>query len=179
MNEYTPSNENLRDAWRAVRFGKSWDEANAEFERWLAARDQSIRNECLPADMTAQELIDLAFYTAYRVQGGVTIPAWTPLFCRDPRDDGSILYVPHGYSTARTQPLSGIPEYRTLAPLPTVIPDDCNRVFASAPFNPDRLIWVRAIDDADRWHAADGTPGNWSAHTDQLIDPKPVPEEER
>ncbi len=74
---------------------------------------------------------------------------------------------------------TGSEDIRTLEPLPPLIPDDCNRVFASVEWNPVRLIWVRADDDSDFWRAADGTVGNWVAYTDELIDPKPVPEEER
>ena len=171
MNEFTPSNDNLRDAWRAVRTGKSWDEACAEFNRWLDAHDQGIRDAVERPELTAKEHLEAAWEAAYPVPKGQVIPA------------GKLFIVRHkqGQFTTTTVDTPSIPTswIRTLTPLPPVIPDDCDYVWASVSDDRgDRSIWTRTSDG--RWESRMPRSNCTVRYPeDDLIDPKPVPEEER
>lgn len=174
MNEFTPSNENLRDAWRAVRVGRSWDEANAEFERWLAVHDQGIRDAVKPPELTAKEHLEAAWEAAFPVPEGRKVPAGVPFIVR--WKDGDFWVYPTGSAAG-----SGVGgEVRTLEPLPPLIPDDCNAVWASTRGDESRRVWVRATglmgDLVDVWD--DGNNNADYAETSELINPVPVPEEE-
>lgn len=173
MNEFTPSNENLRDAWREVRPGRSWDEAIAEFDRWLDAHDQGIRDAVKPPELTAKEHLEAAFEAAYPVPEGLDVPAGVPIISR--WKDGDIWFHATGSAPVPTNCV----EVRTLEPLPPVIPDDCNAVWASTREDESRRVWVRVTDGEnlrDLWD--NGNLFADYAETSDLIDPKPVPEEE-
>ena len=129
------------------------------------------------AEATPADLVEAAFDDAYPLPEGRKLPADTPYLWKDEPVEGHtrIVFWPNGdpFENAYSD------DVRTIDPLPPLIPDDCNRVFASVEWNPARLIWIRGIGDPDRWRAADGNAGGWNALTRDLIDPKPVPEEER
>ncbi|VEI04141.1 Uncharacterised protein [Acidipropionibacterium jensenii] len=170
---FTPSTEAVRRRYRALLdIGVSVDEADAEFDRWLAVRDQGIRDSVKPPELTAKEHLEAAWDKAHPVPKWRDVPAGVTIIAR--RKNGKIWVDARGWTSG----LNDLVEVRTLEPLPPVIPDDCNRVFASTPEYGSRLIWIRETDDPDCWRAADGTAWIRTALTCELIDPKPVPEEE-
>ena len=172
MSEFTPSNESLRYAWREMRLSRSWDEADAEFERWLAAHDQSIRDAVKPPELTAKEHLKAAWDAAHPVPPNGRIPKGTKYLTRCGGQD--VVTAEAGID------LRGGPDIRTLEPLPMVIPDDCMAVWASTRGDESRRVWVRVnggrTGREDEWD--DGNLDAWFAETSELIDPKPVPEEE-
>lgn len=178
MNGFTPSNEDLRDAWREVRPGRSCDEARAEFNRWIAARDQGIRDSVKPPDLTAREHLEAVWGAAYPMPDGRDVPAGVPFIVR--WKDGDFWAYLTGSAAG-----SGVGgEIRTLDPLPPVIPDDCMAVWASTRKDESRRVWVRATGSMaglpDKWGVwDDGNRDADYALTRELIDPVPVPEEER
>ena len=65
-----------------------------------------------------------------------------------------------------------------LEPLPPVIPDDCKEVRASSDEDPLRSVWIRDARAVDAWVTVTVLGEVMRAHTNDLIDPKPVPKEE-
>lgn len=187
MNEYTPTFNDIHIAYANYRVEEgrcSWDEAIEECDRFFIAHDQGIRDAVKPPEMTAREYLEAAFEAADPVPEGRDVPVGVTIIAR--RENGKIWVLATGLTSGAYDDI----DVRTLEPLPPavrpptdplppLIPDDCNRVFASVEWNPARLIWIRGIGDPDRWRAADGNAGGWNALTRDLIDPKPVPEEER
>lgn len=175
MNEFTPTTEQVRSAYQesrgaicAIRGMTSED----EFYRWLDAHDQSIRDAVRPAELTAKEHLEAAWDKAHPVSGDV--PPGVTIIAR--RANGDFWVDARGWTSG----INDIVEVRTLEPLPPVIPDDCNAVWASTRGDESRRVWVRAIGFAacpDEWDDGD-SDYDYVPGTD-LIDPKPVPEEER
>lgn len=175
MTEFTPSNENLRDAWREVRPGRSWDEARDEFDRWLAAHDQGIRDAVKRPDLTAKEHLEAAFDKAHPVPKGRDVPVGVPLIAH--HVNGDIWVYATGFISWNAAPTDRV-EVRTLEPLPPLIPDDCKEVRASSDEDPLRSVWIRDARAVDAWVTVTVLGEVMRAHTNDLIDPKPVPEEE-
>lgn len=177
MNENTPSTNQISYGWAAFRgetSGVSSDAAYAEFNRWLDAHDQGIRDSVKPPEMTASEYMQAAWDAAYEVPEGREIPKDTLIIVRHKPGQFTITSV-----ATSSIPTSWI---RTLDPLPPVIPDDCDLVWAGrqGEILAGRLVWHRQPGSARRlWKTwlPDGRTS--TAPEDDLIDPKPVPEEER
>lgn len=173
MTDYTPTNFDLREAWTEYRADGGprvvvETAAFDEFYRWLAAHDQGIRDAVKLSAMTAREHLEAAWEAAYEVPEGQVIPKGTRYLLRI--SDHEVAAVEAGID------LREGPSARTLDPLPPVIPDDCMAVWASVAYSKARMLWVRDIGSTGS--------GNWSNGDDvvigeALIDPKPVPEEER
>ena len=155
-----------------------------EFDEWMKAHDAEVRNE--PPELTAKEHLEAAFEAAHPVPKGLDVPAGVPIITR--WDDGEIRVHAMG-STAKNRGTNDYIEARTLEPLPPVIPDDCNAVWAGNEWLPDgvRALWVRESDvlwrhivtqaEAQKW--CDGTLAFdvLTAVSDELINPVPVPSE--
>lgn len=175
MNEFTPSNENLRYAWREVRPDRSLDEADAEFERWLAAHDQGVRDAVRPAEMTAREHLEAAFEAAFPVPEGRMIQRNTGYLSWR---NGECVGVYSKGVSYETPGRDGDLERRTLDPLPPSIPDDCKAVWANWDEDGGRYVWNRHPNARDDWHTISAAGELIRARESNLIDPKPVPEEE-
>ena len=177
QNGITPSTEAVRRRYRACRLGTSYEESGAEFDRWLAAYAQGVRNAVVRPELTAKEHMEAAWDAAHPVPKGSVIPAGTPSLSRPPH--GETEYFPVGIDHDFT--VREGDDVRTLEPLPPVIPDDCDAVWASTRENGSRRVWVRATGvmagRVDVWD--DGNNNADYAETSELIDPVPVPEEER
>ena len=173
MNEKTPSDAEMRSAWAAFRLlgGSAVPSATskAEFDRFLAAHDQGIRDA---VKLTAREHMDAAWEAAHPVPPNVRIPKGTEYLVRI-----SPSAVPALRRAGRD--FHGSQIVRTLDPLPPVIPDDCDYVWASAPDDMgERSIWTRTSDG--RWESRMPRGSCTVQYPESdLIDPKPVPEEER
>lgn len=150
----------------------TWEQFKTAAADIIAAgfhRDSTIK------DATPADLIQAAWDAAYPVPEGRTIPAGTPNVMK--YKDGTIMWNVIG-STYEIEFIE-TDRIRTLEPLPPVIPDDCMAVWASLkglgdPQNPTRCVWLRDSGRhswRNRWNVV-------AAEVD-LIDPKPVPEEER
>jgi hypothetical protein len=149
------------------------------FDEWLESHDAEVRNEAIIAreTRTPAELIQTAWDAAYELPEGRKLPAGTPYVCKRGPVEGRIRisFWPNGdrFENAYSE------DVRTLEPLPPLIPDDCMAVWASLkglgdPQNPTRCVWLRDSGRhswRNRWNVV-------AAEVD-LIDPKPVPEEER
>ncbi len=183
MTEYTPTTISIRNRYAIERKsvdGNPWDDSMAEFDRWLAAHDQGIRDAVKPPAMTAREHQEAAFDGAFPVQENQVIPAHTPLFSRDIGDGGATLYLPDGLSTPRIQTSSSGCEYRTLDPLPPLIPEGTPALWASTEDCDVRRVLALACNrsiPADRriWRDGDGD----TYRDAELIDPVPIHKEER
>lgn len=178
MNENTPSTNKIRYGWAAFRFetsGVSSDASMAEFDRWLAAHDQGIWDAAKPPAMTAREHLEAAFEAAYPVQKWRGVPVGVTIIAR--RENGKIWVLATGLTSGAYDNI----EVRTLEPLPPVIPDDCNAVWASTRENGSRRVWVRANGGrpgrTDEWD--DGDRDTYYEQGANLINPVPVPEEQR
>ncbi|AMS06478.1 hypothetical protein DUY81_13895 [Acidipropionibacterium acidipropionici] len=159
------------DVRRAVHgyFGAEDD----DFDEWMESHDAEVRNEAIIArdTRTPAELIQAAWDAAYPVPPNGRIPKGTKYLTRCGGKD--VVTAEAGID------LRGGPDIRTLEPLPPLIPDDCMAVWASLkglgdPQNPTRCVWLRDSGRhswRNRWNVV-------AAEVD-LIDPKPVPEEER
>jgi hypothetical protein len=153
------------------------------FDAWLASHDQAIRDDATEEFMhehfpTPQQLIEAALDHAYPVPVGRTIPANTPVLVDN---SYGFDYHSHGFTHDMTVRRDAICTFRTLDPLPPLIPDDCMTVWASCDHTPGlgRTIWQRS-NDAKTWFALDPADGGWyEKQLSDLINPKPVPEEER
>ena len=149
-----------------------------DFDAWLESHDAEVLMDAIIArdTRTPAELIQAAWEAAYPVPEGRVIPPDTGFIARNSRDGEIVVYSRGcGYELMST----GEIERRTLEPLPPLIPDDCMAVWASLkglgdPQNPTRCVWLRDSGRhswRNRWNVV-------AAEVD-LIDPKPVPEEER
>lgn len=180
MTDYTPSIICIRNRyalWGRSANGNKWDDSMAEFDRFLAAHDQGIRDACRPAEMTAREHLEAAWEAAHPVPPDVRIPKGMEYLVRI--NDHATPALRRAAGDFR-----GSPIVRTLDPLPPVIPDDCMAVWASTRKDESRRVWVRATGSMaglpDKWGVwDDGNRDADYALTRELIDPKPVPEEER
>ena len=157
-----------------------------EFDEWMKAHDAEVRNEAIIArdTRTPVDLIQAAFEAAYPVPEGRKVQAGVPLISR--WKDGDIWF----HAMGRIPVTPDRVEYRTMEPLPPVIPDDCMAVWAGSEWMPDgvRALWVRKSDvlwqhivtqaEARKW--CDDVDGFdiLTAEDDELIDPVPIPEEE-
>lgn len=177
MTEYTPSMDQIVRAWIEWDTGDGGStecEARGNWYRFLDAHDQGIRDAVKPPELTAKEHLEAAFEAAYPVPEGRDVPAGVPIIAR--QENGKI----EVHATWWPSWTNDHKEVRTLEPLPPVIPDDCNAVWASIRGDESRRVWVRftgftpGLDDA--WD--DGNLDIDYAETSELIDPKPVPEEE-
>ena len=126
------------------------------------------------ADLTAREHLEAAWEAAHPVPPNVRIPKGMEYLVRI--SAGATPALRRAASDFRGGPLA-----RTLDPLPPVIPDDCMAVRATGKCAPGlgRTIWQRS-NDGTEWFAIDQADGSlWADSFSHLIDPKPVPEEER
>lgn len=180
MNEYTQTTDEIVAAYVESRRSTSQvpeRQGREEFDRFLDAHDQGIRDAVKPPELTAKEHLEAAFEAAYPIPEGRDVPEGVPVIVR--WEDGEIRVHAMG-STAKNRVTNDYIEVRTLEPLPTLIPDDCNAVWASTREDESRRVWVRftgftpGLDDA--WD--DGNLDADYAETSDLIDPKPVPKEE-
>lgn len=147
------------------------------FDEWLESHDAEVRMDAIIArdTRTPDELLQAAWEAAFPVPEG-RIPSEVPYIARY-EQTGGLMAFPTG-KAGDMHPSHGV-EYRTLAPLPPLIPEDCMAVWASLkglgdPQNPTRCVWLR---DSGR-HSWRNSWNVVAAEVD-LIDPKPVPEEER
>jgi len=147
-------------------------EARGNWYRFLDAHDKGIRDAVKPPELTAKEHLEAAWEAAHPVPANGRIPKGTKYLTRCGGQD--VVTAEAGID------LRGGPDIRTLEPLPSLIPDDCNAVWASTREDESRRVWVRSagcgahlVDLWDDGRAIDYTK------TSDLIDPKPVPEEER
>ena len=152
----------------------------SSFNEWLESHDTEVRAETLEdvmhdrvADLTPAELIQCAWDAAYPVPEGRVIPADIGVLRKGGRM--TTYYEP---GVVQGNPVHEPGEFRTLAPLPPLIPDDCNYVWASRPQDGERSVWVRTSlllwESQLPWGR-----DNMRCLEADLIDPKPVPEEER
>lgn len=168
----TPSTENVRSQYQAGRFvGQSYDESTAEFDRWLSAYAQGVRNSVVRPTMTAREHLEAAREAAYEVREGQVIPANTGYLSWR---NGECVGVYSKGVSYEAPGREGDLERRTLEPLPPLIPDDCNLVWAG---NGHRFVFHRDPSNPDRWNGYDVAGHTINVHVDCLIDPKPVPKE--
>lgn len=175
MTEFTPTTGGLRDHYAGSRLdgdGVDYDCAISEFDRWLDAHDQGIRDAVRPPELTAREHMEAAFEAACPVPKGRDVPEGVPIISR--WKDGDIWFHATGSAPVPTNCV----EIRTLEPLPPVIPDDCKEVRASSDEDPLRSVWIRDARAVDAWVTVTVLGEVMRAHTNDLIDPKPVPEEE-
>lgn len=130
-------------------------------------RDRTIE------DATPADLIEAAWDAAYPVPEGRKIPANTGYLSWR---NGECVGI-YSKGVSYDMPVrDGYLERRTLDPLPPVIPEGCDLVWAG---NPDRrVVWHRDPSNPDRWNGYDVAGHAANLHRDNLIDPKPVPEEE-
>lgn len=174
MTKFTPTTIAIRNAWREYNIDLFAEEADEEFSRWLAAHDQGIRDAVKVPEETAWGHLQSAWDAAYPTVGK-TIPANTAYLFR--QHDGGMQYKPAGGLLH----IPGSEDIRTIEPLPPVIPDDCEHVWATFQYGTDeetREIWTRI--GSDRWVCnITGTAASLTTSTADLIDPKPVPEEQR
>lgn len=177
MTEYTQTTDEIVAAYVESRRSTSQvpeRQGREEFDRWLAAHDQGIRDACRPPELTAREHLEAAWEAAYPVPKWCGVPMGVPLITR--WKNGEIWVHTTGWSSVIHHHM----EVRTLEPLPPLIPDDCMVVRASCEDTPSlgRTIWQRS-NDAKKWFALDPADGAWYEEPlSDLIDPKPVPEEE-
>lgn len=158
-----------------------------EFDKWLESHDTEVRADAIIArdTRTPDELLQAAWEAAFPVPEG-RIPSEVPYIARY-EQTGGFMAFPTG-KAGDMHPSHGV-EYRTLSPLPPLIPDDCNAVWAGNEWLPDdvRVLWVRESDvfwrhivtqaEAQKW--CDGTLAFdvLTAVSDELINPVPVPSE--
>ena len=164
----------------------------SSFNEWLESHDTEVRAETLEdvmhdrvADLTPAELIQCAWDAAYPVPEGRVIPVDVGVLRKGGR---MITYYEPG--VVQGNPVHEPGEFRTLAPLPPLIPDDCNAVWAGNEWLPDgvRVLWVRESDvfwrhivtqvEAQKW-CGNGTLAFdvLTAVSDELINPVPIPKE--
>lgn len=179
MNEFTPTTGGVRGHYAGSRLdgdGVDYGYAISEFDRWLAAHDQGVRDAVKPPELTAKEHMEAAFEAAYPVPKCRGVPPGVPIIAR--WEDGEIWANATG-STAQTAVTNDNAEIRTLDPLPPLIPDDCNAVWASTRDDESRRVWVRATGFMagleDEWD--DGNRDADYAEPSDLINPVPIPEE--
>jgi hypothetical protein len=143
------------------------------FDEWLESHDAEVRNEAIIArdTRTSAELIEAAWDAAYPVPPNGRIPKGTKYLTRCGGKD--VVTAEAGID------LRGGQDIRTLEPLPPLIPDDCKEVRASSYEDPLRSVWIRDARAVDAWVAVTVLGEVMRAHTNDLIDPKPVPKEER
>lgn len=125
---------------------------------------------------TAREHIEAAWEAAYPVPDGRHIPAGTPVMWRNPVGDHRIVFVPEGYLFGT----NGSGKYiRTVEPLPPLIPDNCNAIWASTSDDTNRSVWVRITGSTagfvDLWD--NGNRDTAYAKIADLINPVPIPKE--
>jgi hypothetical protein len=169
MTDYTPRTIDVRGGYAASRLASNnigWFYGFIEFDRWLAAHDQGVRDA-----MTAKEHLEAAWDAAYPVPANGRIPKGTKCLTR---------YVGQDVVTAEAGcDLRGGPDIRTLEPLPPLIPDGTPAVWASTKDCDGRRVLVLSeepIGDMLRyWRDGDGD----EYRDEQLIDPAPIPKEER
>lgn len=173
MSEHVPSMNDLRLAWREYRQDLSSEAAEGELCSFFAAHDQGIRDAVKPPELTAREHLEAAFDKAHPVPKWRNVPVGVTIIAR--RKNGDFWAHARGWTSGAYDPI----EVRTLEPLPPLIPDDCNAVWASTREDESRRVWVRSagcgahlVDLWDDGRAIDYTK------TSDLINPVPVPPEE-
>lgn len=176
MNDYTPTTNDMRTAWTDYRSEDliSNSEAIEEFQRWLIAHDQGIRDSVKPPKLTAKEHLKAAFDKAHPVPEGRDVPTGVTIIAR--RENGKIWVLATGLTSGAYDDI----EVRTLEPLPPVIPDDCDLVWASRKGDriAGRLVWHRQPGIARHlWKTWRPDGCSSTATEDDLIDPVPVPPE--
>lgn len=172
MTEYTPTTTAIRNKyalWSRRVGGNQWDDSMAEFDRWLDAHDQCIRDAVKPPELTAKEHLEAAFEAANPVPANGRIPKGTKYLTRCGGQD--VVTAEAGID------LRGGPDIRTLTPLPPLIPEGTPAVWAST--SDDREIRPLVLStefpamSTRYWRDGDG-----SSYTDsQLIDPVPIHKE--
>lgn len=129
-------------------------------------------NETTPA--TPTDLFHALLKASYPVVVGRVIPAYTPLIIRRSDDDFEVKL--DGCQYDYTAEIGT----RTLRPLPSLVPDDCDHVWDTYYWSggvTTRELWTRQEDDVWVCHAArTGTVAN--RRTCDLVNPRPVDPEE-
>lgn len=147
-----------------------------DFDSWLREvindAEQAGR-EAWAETQTAGGLIEAAWEKAHPIPEGRVIPARLG-FLRRGKGGVNEARV-NGVSYSINPHANDGCEFRTLYPLPPLIPDDCPAVWASTADAPDRRIYLRSPN-------SDGE-GLWESIEDyvtdaDLIDPRPIPRED-
>lgn len=144
------------------------------FDEWMKAHDAEVRMDAIIArdTRTPADLIQAAWDAAYPVPEGRDVPPGVPIIAR--RKDRQIRVHTYGWLYGVNPHM----EVRTLEPLPPVIPEGTPAVWASSDEDPLRSVWIRDARAVDAWVAVTVLGEVMRVHTNDLIDPKPVPEEE-
>lgn len=152
------------------------------FDEWLESHDADVLMDAIIAlgIRTPDELLQAAWDAAYPVPEGrdaSSIPADARIIWRMGVGHDYDVYVGiAGDMSADLPQMIAHGTVRTLAPLPPLIPDDCIAVWASLSGFPRRRVWVRDIDSTGSGNWSDGTTVEIA---EALIDPVPIPKEER
>jgi len=150
---------------------------SSDFDEWLESHDAEVRMDAIIArdTRTSAELMQAAWETACPLDRPCTeIPHGTRIIYRG--SDGQIGAGQAGKALLMVLEGGGS-KVRTLEPLPPLIPDDCDHVWAGD--DGFRNIWTRSNADRDIWQSPlSMLEGARKSKTSDLIDPKPIPKEE-
>lgn len=163
---------------------KNWM-SECDFDEWLESHDAEVRMDAIIArdTRTTDELLRAAWNAACPVpeeRDASSIPADARIIWRMGIGHDYDVYVGiAGDMSADLPQMIAYGTVRTLAPLPPVIPDDCIAVWASTKDCDGRRVLVLSEEPIGNmlrhWRDGDGD----EYRDEQLIDPAPIPKEER
>lgn len=146
-----------------------------EWNTWLKAHDSELIKNTALKPASPAEMIQVVWKGSYEVPPGQTVPKGVRFLYREEESGLVEMRVSNGIVVS----MEGNP-CRTLTPLPPLIPDDCQWVWASTTDDPERTVWRRhSTEGADpQWSSLD-LDGKRTIYARDLVDPVPVqPESE-